>query len=376
MIERIDAAIKQIVLTEMARMKWSEPIDVSFDVEEAKSQGARVLFELIALTEDTTRRAEPFVYRRKPGEDKTALRRPNPIYLSALYSVTVEAPSTGVSHSLLTYVLGGLFRHPTIPVEDLNGEIVVASASIAQPEDRDPRKRDRLSVDFRVTFPFRPFDSDEVPLVTHAFFAMGQGKREEGLKNPVDLRSIRVSAAGIVRSDSGKPLSDASIWVEGEEREAITDGEGRFVLLNASTGDHEVVVTKSGFRPVRTTLCVGSSGPLRDLPDTVIELTPLSRDELLADEAKRRDPAGKEGVPVQTVRKATVTLVGQLHWKSGSPAAYVPVRCGEAATVTNRQGIYSFPNAHSVDAVVFADLPGVGAVAVSDSMIEDLPKVS
>lgn len=64
----------------------------------------------------------------------------------------------------------------------------------------------------------------------------------------------------VVDSESGRPVVDARVTVDGSTATATTDGDGRFVLSAVPAGRQTLVVSRDGFETVRAEVTVAASG--------------------------------------------------------------------------------------------------------------------
>ena len=82
----------------------------------------------------------------------------------------------------------------------------------------------------------------------------------------------------IVEKDTGRPLAEAMVRIEGVESGAVTDADGRFVLRNVTPGRHTLVVSSISFETLRVRDLMVKAGQ-----NTQLKLA-LSPDEEMLDE--------------------------------------------------------------------------------------------
>ena len=69
---------------------------------------------------------------------------------------------------------------------------------------------------------------------------------------PVSGASGQAVLAGIVREDStGRAMPGVEVLVEGTKRQTVTDGSGRYLLIDLPTGVRVALFRSLGYRPVR-----------------------------------------------------------------------------------------------------------------------------
>ena len=77
------------------------------------------------------------------------------------------------------------------------------------------------------------------------------------LAGPLSAQTGTISGV-LTNGESGEPLSNVQISVEGTGLGTLTNNQGRFLILNVPAGDREVVAQLIGFREERHTVSLGS----------------------------------------------------------------------------------------------------------------------
>ena len=98
--------------------------------------------------------------------------------------------------------------------------------------------------------------------VCSAAAAILLGAMPAGAQQPVPPLGQPATITGQLRqSDSMKPVSKATILVEGTPLEATSDGEGRFSIANVPPGPQHLVIAAPGFVPMRVEVAIGNDPP-------------------------------------------------------------------------------------------------------------------
>ena len=300
---------------------------------------------------------------RKPGEDAVGVRRA-PINLDLSYLVTAYTGSDAAQeHRLLSDALGVLLRSQDVPREYRRGvlEEQGAAVAVAQPDHlagADPPAlwqalggKMRTALSLVVTAQFNPYETRWTRVVREMVIGVGLGTPPHGPQRPLDLSSIRVSAAGVVLDQAGEtPLEGALVCVEGRPGEAATDARGFFSLLNLPPGPQTLHVSRAGYHGRETKIVAPAPGHPEQLEPCVIGLQPLGDEEralqTAAHWASAGGRAGAEG------RLFHASLSGVLRREDGRPAAHVSVEAGGKRTTTDADGVYCFldlpPGPHTV----------------------------
>ncbi len=75
----------------------------------------------------------------------------------------------------------------------------------------------------------------------------------------MSLKAQNATLQGVVKDSDGKPLSGASVQIQGNRNGAITDANGNY-SLSASPGQHTLIVSFVGFATQRLTVSVDANG--------------------------------------------------------------------------------------------------------------------
>jgi len=310
---------------------------------------------------------------RKPGEDTVGVRHA-PVNLDLSYLVTAYAAGNAAAeHRLLSETLSVLLRSQDVPGEFLRGvlEEQGVTLAVAQPDhlaSADPPAlwqalggRMRTALSLVVTAQFNPYETRWTKVVREMVIGVGLGTPPHGPQRPLDMSSIRVSAAGVVLDQAEEtPLPGARVAVEGCPGEATTDARGFFSLLNLPPGPQTLRVHHAGHQSREIKVVAPALGHPEQLDPCVISLHPLGDDERALDAATQSATARSLPGFADAGRLYHASLSGLLRREDGRPAAYVSVQAGGKQTTTDADGIYCFfdlpPGPHTVT----ADLPGVG----------------
>lgn len=121
-------------------------------------------------------------------------------------------------------------------------------------------------------------------LVVHALAVPSWGAAQE----------TRVVSGVVVDADSGAPVADALVTIQGTGLSVVTDPEGRFEISGVPVGDVQLVLQHVAYGEQAEALAVGPSGPLDFLirvSSRAIELEPLGV-EVASREAQARRASG------------------------------------------------------------------------------------
>lgn len=333
--------------------------------------------------------------------------------LNLSYLVTAHygnGSDTRAEHELLSDVLAVFLRNPTAPAKYRAGDLAeddgeVLPLSIAQPDHLaldDPAGlwsalggRLRPTLGLLVIAPFDPFETKWVRVVREAVLGIGQGTPDRGGPlRPLDIRSVRVSVAGVVTTADGQhPLEGVRVgmvqpqppgtngaiseaiapFVPGEPTWTVTDGQGFYAFMNLPAGPQRLRFEKRGYVTHEQSFIAPPLGRPDRLETLVIALSPLDDAASAAQHAAhqkavRNDP--RHGALIETERSQRVTLSGVLRYPDGRPAAYVPVQFGSRRTATDAEGFYCFFDLSDAEAgagshALVADVPGVGPVPLT-----------
>jgi hypothetical protein len=79
---------------------------------------------------------------------------------------------------------------------------------------------------------------------------LGAGEMSHAQSAPPIAQRRQSGIAGVIRDTAGKPISHATIFVDGEKLAAVSDDSGRFDVRGLPSGSNGVTVTKIGYAPV------------------------------------------------------------------------------------------------------------------------------
>ena len=317
---------------------------------------------------------------RKPGEDAVGVRRA-PVNLDLSYLVTAHAGGDAAGeHRLLSEALAVLLRSQDVPREYLRGVLEEQGVmlTVAQPDhlaNADPPAlwqalggRMRTALSLVVTAQFNPYETRWTKVVREMVIGVGQGTPPHGPQRPLDVSSIRVSAAGVVLDQGAEtPLPGARVTVEGCPGEATTDVRGFFSLLNLPPGPQTLRVRCAGYQGREMEVVTPPPGHPEQLDPCVITLHPLGDGERALETATRAAAARSLPGVADAGRLYHASLSGLLRREDGLPAAYVTVQAGGKRTTTDADGVYCFLDLPPGPHTVTADLPGVGLRDISPS---------
>ncbi|HEX6938082.1 MAG TPA: SusC/RagA family TonB-linked outer membrane protein [Longimicrobiales bacterium] len=101
-----------------------------------------------------------------------------------------------------------------------------------------------------------------------------------GLLAPPALDAQSVGQiTGVVTSDAGVPLQNATVVVQGTQLGAVTSSNGRYVILNVPAGQHVVEVSLIGYATQRQTVTVVAGAPA--IADFRLEAEALALEEVV-----------------------------------------------------------------------------------------------
>ena len=138
MISDLDQTLKQLLIKKVP-LDPTE-VDVCFDMPDREWTSSlskpTVNLYLYDIRENHGLRAYDWTLER--NQDKTATRRRVPVRVDLSYLITVWTNAVDDEHRLLWYVLGALFRHPSVPSDMFQGELVgqdmLITTTVAQPD--------------------------------------------------------------------------------------------------------------------------------------------------------------------------------------------------------------------------------------------------
>ncbi|MCL4283889.1 MAG: DUF4255 domain-containing protein [Fimbriimonadaceae bacterium] len=388
MIHEVDVTLRELLLGEMkaagakllkdaAQVGFGLPGEVKGD----SAKSPQVNLYLHDVRENLSLRDESIKVVR--NEFGGAIGKvPAPIRLDLSYLVTVHAGGdSSVEHELLAEVISVFIRNRWVPERYLteglkpfgSSAVIVSVAQSDHPSQSDPSSlwsalggQVRPMLGLVVTAMFNPFETKLVKMVREAIVGIGVGTPPQGPDRPLDLKTTRVSAAGIVtRGEDDLPEPEVVVSVAGREERTTTDERGFFCLLNLPPGKHTLSFWKRGLKVKE--VAVNAPPPGRpDLLDPIgVSLDEMS-DKERQDEQKELARAAQGGPGIhETLRKTSVTITGRLRYSDGQPAAYIPVSVGDKSSMTDGEGFYRFTNLAPGPHKVLAQAPGQDPVEVA-----------
>lgn len=388
MIHEVDESIRRLLAAELlasgnSLIKDESQILFGIPTEElAKDKRPRIFLYLHDVRENLKLRDESFHITRGAG-DFTVAKRHAPLRLDISYLVSASAEDSLTEHRLLGDVLAVLVRNGVVPPKYLSENmreegsqaLLLSVAQSDHPAHVDaPKLWQSLNATLKPTITlvatakFNPFETKFVKVVREAIFALGQGIRPEGADRQMDLKSIRVSAAGLV-ADKGRAqaLANVMVSIEGLSQQTTTDDRGFFHFDNLAPGRYKLSFRKRGYKTIEVETVAPPPGRSDLLEPLDISMTTLDDSERVAEEKVIRDGTRNASELLEVGRRVTVSLVGTLRLPDGSPASYVPVRIGNKTAVTDEDGVYHFTGLAPGEHEIVAEIPGRGEVPVVSS---------
>lgn len=364
MLHEVDQSIKNLLFAELKKtagglLQDEDQIVVGAPAADEDGR-ARIHLFLHDVHENLTLRDPSFEVRRgtndwEVGKSRKATR------LNLSYLLTAHAGTASEEHRLLGEVLGVLLRHGFVPQDHLVGSLkpFEEEAVVLSVAQRDhwahadgPKVWQATGQPLRpfvgivAAAMFDPFETRTVRLVREALLAVGQGAGPDGPDRQMDVRSLRVSAGGVISGTDGEPIPEATVRVESRPEQTSTDAHGAFFLQNLPPGKHRLSFSKRGYLvdPVEVTVPPrGQAG----------ELDLISVQMHLESDAERVEATPEQG-----------EIIGTLRYADGRPAPYIPVRIGNRTAVTDGEGMYRFSPVPEKSPSLMAEVPGTGNVTV------------
>lgn len=380
MIHEVDESLRNLLLGELKRVPKSgieDASQITFTppsvVEAEKNAKPRINLYLHDVRENRKLRENLHSVTRQ-RDSETIVRRQAPLILDLAYVVSIHAgDDASVEHRILVEVLGILARNAAIPTKYLTEELAadpdqsvqILVAQADHPAQQDPASlwvalggKLRPTLGLVVTGNFNPYETRTSRIVREAILGIGQGVPPHGPKRPLDIKSTRVAAAGIVLDPGGNELRNASVEVKGRNVSAQTNEKGFFYFLDLPAGRATLVFRAPGMRTQEIVTNVPPVGRPDQLEPIVVNLVSMDDAEKLADGKERTLAAWSASGFVEVERAVTISVSGRLAYPDGRPAAYVPVRAGERSTTTDGDGFYSFINLRETPKEIVAEVPG------------------
>ncbi|HVT11596.1 MAG TPA: Pvc16 family protein [Fimbriimonadaceae bacterium] len=382
MIQDVDESIRRLIVGELVHagsslIKDESQVVLGMPGEDDKDKKPRINLYLHDVRENLPLRDESFHIQRKPS-DWAVAKRHAAIRLDLAYIIVVTAEDPLIEHRVLGEVLAVLIRNNVVAEKYLAPSLLEEQPNalllaVAQPDHAatsDPQKlwqslgtRIRPTVSLVATAKFNPFETKFVKVVREAIMALGQGVHPEGPDRQMDIRSVRLGAAGIV-SDKGEPLANVTVSIEGREEQTTTDERGFFFFLNLPPARYKFRFDKRAYKPAEMEAVAPPPGRSDTLEPMDVSMTRLTDAEM--DQANKTNNQEVLRAPsfIETNRRVTLSLVGTLRFQDGTPAAYVPVRIGGRTAVTDEDGVYHFTGLLPGEHQIIAEIPGRGEIPV------------
>lgn len=380
MIHEVDESLRNLLAAELKKVPGcgiADPKQITFlapaAIDAGKSDKPTVNLYLHDLRENRKLRENLHAVVRK-RDTETVVRRQAPLILDLAYVVTTHAgDDSAVEHRLLVEVLGVFARNSVIPAKYMTEELAsdpdqsiqLMAAQADHPAQQDPAAlwvalggRLRPALGLVATGNFNPYETRVTRIVREAVMGIGQGVPPHGPRRPLDIKSARVAAAGVVVGPDGVEMRDVEVSIKGRSQTMLTDAKGFFYFLDLPAGRATVVVKKAGFKTQEVATTVPPLGRPDQLEPIVVELSGMDDKERLADSQERSIAQWSASGFVEVEREVKVSISGRLAYPDGRPAAFVQVRAGERATTTDGEGFYSFLNLREPPKEIVAEIPG------------------
>jgi len=256
MITGLDATLEKLLVREVPID--NKDVDIHFDQPtrewSAKLSRPTINLYLYDVRENTELRQTNWVVER--GDNGQATKRRPPRRIDLAYLIAAWTNTAEDEHRLLWRALGALMRHPELPEDVLQGELVGLEvpirASVAQPAEI-PNVADlwgvlgnelRPSLHLVATLPLDLGQVITGPLVRSKRILVAQGL--QGERPFEEITQI----GGTVRDNEGQPVAGAAVRVRERGITAITDEEGRYTFPNLSPGPYTFVVSSEAVEPI------------------------------------------------------------------------------------------------------------------------------
>ncbi len=390
MIQDVDETLKRLLAGEISKLPGAlitTPKQITFDppavAEAASEKSPRLNLYLHDVRENLQLRDDSWALVRKQKEGIAGRKRP-PVRLDLSYIVTAYAEGDAQKeHALLSDCLAVLLRAPFAPEDCLVGSLEGRGPEgvlirVVQPDDVAHSDQHNLwrvlgghirpAITVVVTTEFDPFETKWTRVVREAVLGLGQGVPPHGPQRPLEMGGVRVSAAGITTSSDGqKPIPGVAVSVQGREERATSDSRGFWYILDLPPGPRKLSFEKRGYRTAEVETVCPPPGRPDQLEPMVVSLQQLTDADRAVEEARLVEERLNATSLVEQERRYYVSLSGRLRFPDGRPASYVPLRVGRHHTTSDIEGVYTFQDLPAGEHQIYADLPGVGEVAVEAS---------
>lgn len=385
MIQDVDESIRKLIVGEMlsgggSLIKDESQIILGLPTEDqGKDKKPRINLYLHDVRENLPLRDESFHVKR--GQDEWSVaKRPGAIRLDLSYILTVTAEDPLTEHRVLGDVLAALIRNRVVPDKYLSQSLLEENPnalllSVAQPDhpahDDQPKLWQSIGAAIRpsltivATAKFNPFETKFVKVVREAIYALGQGIHPEGPNRQMDVKSVRLSIAGIVSDKKeDRPLLNTIVTVAGRTEQATTDERGFFHFLNLPPNRYTLQFRKKGYQTVDMETVAPPPGRSDSIEPMDVAMLRLSDVEREKEEKATSQEVLRAPSFIETGRRVTVSLVGTLRFPDGTPAPFIPVRVGGRTAVTDEDGMYHFTGLTPGEHQIVAEIPGRGEIPV------------
>ena len=385
MIQDVDESIRRLMIGELVNTSGSLIKDESQIVlglpsdEQPKDKKPRISLYLHDVRENLGMRDQQIHVQQSANEWEIG-KRPGALRLDLSYLVTVAAEDPLTEHRVLGEVLAVLIRNRVVPEKYLPQSLKDEAPNslllaVAQPDHPAHSDHPKLwqsigtaikpTITIVATAKFNPFETRFVKVVREAVLALGQGVHPEGANRQMDVRSVRLSATGIVSDKAAdRPLANVTVSILGREEQATTDERGFFFFLNLPPNRYTLQFSRRGYKAVEVDTVAPPPGRSDAIEPMDVALIRLSDSEREKEEGVLRQEVLRAPSFIETGRRITVSLVGTLRFPDGAPAAYVPVRVGGRTAVTDEDGLYHFTGLMPGEHQLVAEIPGRGEIPV------------
>lgn len=258
MIADLDETLRALLLRELP-LKTGE-IDIEFE-QPKREWSARLskptinlfLYDLRENTQLRVQQRERLMQTIHNGQKHIAKKR-TPFRMDCYYLLTTWANEAEDQHNLLGAAVAALLRHPTIPLELLEGELQTQPykiiSKLASP-DTLPNVSEvwgvldnemRPAVPLVLTITIDPWEMKPVRMVET--LTMRTGEMTQPNKRIETTNRIQHTIGGTVHDAENQPLPNIDVWIRGTGFHAQTDLEGRYRIAHLNTGQYTLLAVK------------------------------------------------------------------------------------------------------------------------------------
>lgn len=255
MITDLDATLEKLLIREVPID--NKDVDIHFDQPtrewSAKLTRPTINLYLYDMRENTELRQTNWVVER--GDNGQATKKRPPRRIDLAYLITAWTNTAEDEHRLLWRALWALMKHPELPKDILQGELVGSDvpirASVAQP-DEVPNVADlwgvldnelRPSLHLVATLPLDLGQVIRGPLVRSKRIRVEQGLQGQGAFEEI------TQVGGTVRDSEGQPVAGAAVRVLERGLTSTTGEEGQYTFPNLPPGAYTFVVSSGVGEP-------------------------------------------------------------------------------------------------------------------------------